>query len=41
MVDGTPGFVWDGVWQVNIKVFEGQVLPTLIWALKGNWRLKH
>jgi hypothetical protein len=41
MVEGKPGFIWDGVWQVHIKVYEGQVLPTLILAPKGNWRLKH
>ncbi len=29
------------VWQVHIRVFDGQVLPTLILAPKGNWRLKH
>ncbi len=41
MVDGTPGFVWDGVWQIHILVNEGQVLPILIMAPRGIWRLKH
>ena len=30
MVDRTPDFVWDGVWQVHILVNEGHVLPKLI-----------
>ena len=33
--------MWDGVWQVHILVTEGLVLPTIILALRGNWRLKH
>ena len=41
MVDGTLGFVWDRVWQVHIRVDDGQVLPTHILAPRGNWRLKH
>ena len=41
MVDGTPGFIWDRVWQVNILVTDGLVLPMIILAPRGNWRLKH
>ncbi|MCP3679864.1 MAG: hypothetical protein GY782_06155, partial [Gammaproteobacteria bacterium] len=36
-----PGFVWDGVWNVHLKVNDGIELPTLILVDKGNWRLKH
>ena len=41
MVEGAAGFVWDGVWQIHILVTEGLVLPTIILAPRGNWRLKH
>ena len=41
MEEGKPGFIWDGVGQVHVLVTEGLVLPTIILAPRGNWRLKH
>ena len=41
MVDGTPGFIWDGNCQVHLIVNDGLVLQTLILAPRSIWRLKH